>query len=336
MTTELTGMDESFSHQLVAPFLDTAHRSPAWGDRCYHLLHVDGLTINAGRQLYVHAGRRYAFFGVAGRGTQVCVRAGTEFAAGDDPDQSTVGPVTIEVLEPLRVIRLGVATEAVTADLTFTARFPAVATEPHVVRRDGVVVTDYMNFFQSGYYDGTVTVEGRRTVVRDRAGFRDRGWGLRKHEGAPRRGFVASLFAELPDAALYLILFETASGERVFTNGWWLDETGVADPVVGAEHDLALDGRAVTGARYEIRFASGAHRSVEVATVSRNYLVGIGYSPEPRFRAPGVERFDLTDPATLTLLDGQTDNGCTVTVDSVTGHGYLETGIGVHARYRPG
>ena len=58
------------------PFLDTAHRSPAWGDRCYHLLHVDGLTINAGRQLYVHAGRRYAFFGVAGRGTQVCVRAG--------------------------------------------------------------------------------------------------------------------------------------------------------------------------------------------------------------------------------------------------------------------
>ena len=76
-----------------------------------------------------------------------------------------MGPVTIEVLEPLRVIRLGVATEAVTADLTFTARFPAVATEPHVVRRDGVVVTDYMNFFQSGTYDGWVDL-ARRIVGR--------------------------------------------------------------------------------------------------------------------------------------------------------------------------
>ena len=75
----------------------------------------------------------------------------------------------------------------------------------------------------------------------ERAGFRDRGWGLRKHEGAPRRGFVVFAGVELPDAALYALLYETASGRRVFTNGWLMDESGVADTVVEAEHDRALD-----------------------------------------------------------------------------------------------
>lgn len=334
----LTGADESFNHQLVAPFAQTVYDSPAWGDRCYHLLHVGGLTINAGRQLYANDHRRYAFLGVASADTQVCIRANAGFEPGDDPNEATIGPVTIEVLEPLRKIRIAVdeAEAGVVANLTFTARFPAVATDPHVVRRDDVVVTDYMNFFQSGRYDGTVVLDGVAHDVHDRAGFRDRGWGLRKHEGAPRRGFVASLFCELPDAALYLILYETASGERVFTNGWWLDESGVRDTVVEARHDLDLDldGTLVTGGRYDITFASGARRAVQVDVVTRNYLAGIGYSADARFKTTGIERFDLTDRDTIALLDGQNDNGSTFMVDGVAGYGYLETGIGVHARYR--
>jgi hypothetical protein len=331
----LTGDDESFTHQLVAPMAQPVYDSPAWGDRCYHLLHVDGLTINAGRQLYVNDRRRYAFLGVASSETQVCVRANAVFEPGDDPNAPSVGPVTIEVLEPLKKIHIAVHTAEVEADLTFTARFPAVATDPHVVRRDDVVVTDYMNFFQSGRYDGTVVLDGRTYEIANRAGFRARGWGLRKHEGAPRRGFVASLFCELPDAALYLILYETAAGKRVFTNGWWLDESGASDRVVQAEHDLTLDGTLVTGGRYDITFASGARRQVEVDVVTRNYLAGIGYSADARFKTTAVERFDLTRPETVGLLDGQNDNGSNFVVDGTPGYGYLETGIGVHARYRP-
>jgi len=192
-----------------------------------------------------------------------------------------------------------------------------------------------MNFFQSGRYDGTIVLDGTTHRIADRAGFRDRGWGLRKHEGSPRRGFVAALFCELPDSALYLILYETAAGERVFTNGWWLDESGVSDTVVEAHHELTLDGTLVTGGHYDILFASGVRRQVDVHVVTRNYLAGIGYSADARFTATGVERFDLTRPETIALLDGQNDNGSTFVVDGVAGYGYLETGIGVHARYRP-
>jgi hypothetical protein len=333
----VTAADESYTHQLVAPFARTAYDSPEWGDRCYHLLHVDGLTINAGRQLYLNDRRRYAFFGVASRDTQVCVRANAAFAPGDDPNEATIGPVTIEVIEPLKKIRIAVdaGSDAISADLVFTARFPPVATEPHVVRNAETVVTDYMNFFQSGTYDGTVTLDGRVHTVEHRAGFRDRGWGLRKHEGSPRRGLVAALFCELPDAALYLILYETAAGERVFTNGWWIDSGGARDTVVAADHQLVLDATLVTGARYEIEFESGVRRHVDVEVITRNYLAGIGYSAEPRFKTTGIERFDLTDPSTVNLLDGQNDNGSVFLVDGVAGYGYLETGIGTHARYRP-
>ena len=63
ITVPLTAYDESYTHQLPLPHLETLHMSPNWGDRCYHQLSVDGLTINAGRQLYPHAGRRFAFLG---------------------------------------------------------------------------------------------------------------------------------------------------------------------------------------------------------------------------------------------------------------------------------
>jgi hypothetical protein len=333
----LTAADESYTHQLVAPAAQTLYRSPGWADRCYHLLHAEGMTINAGRQLYVNDGRRYAFFGVASRDTQLCVRAAESFAFGDDPDQPTIGAVTVEVLKPLRQIRIAVDAPELdlAADLVYTARFDPVVTEPHLVSQNGEPVTHYMNFFQSGRYDGTVRVGELEHTIAGRFGFRDRGWGLRKHEGSPRRGFVAATFCELPDEAIYVILYETASGRRVFTNGWSIGAGGVRDTVTEARHALELDGTLVCGGRLDLTFASGAQRRVEIEVVARNYLAGVGYSRDERFRRAGTERFDLTDPATVAALDGQNDNGSTFRVDGVVGHGYIETGIGVHATYRP-
>jgi hypothetical protein len=334
----LTAGDESYTHQLVAPAAQTQYQSPNWGDRCYHLLHASGMTMNAGRQLYVNDERRYAFFGLSDGTTQLCVRAAAPFAFGDDPDLPTIGAVTVEVIEPLREIRIAVDAPELelSADIMYTARFAPVVTNPHLVEQDGEPVTHYMNFFQSGSYDGTVRIGAAEHAISARSGFRDRGWGLRKHEGSPRRGLVAATFCELPDAALYLILYETASGRRVFTNGWWIDSDGVTDTVVDAQHFLELDGTLVVGGRLELRFASGVERTVEIDVVARLYLAGIGYTQDERFRTSGAERFDLTDPATVALLDGQNDNGSTFRVDGIEGHGYIETGIGTHVTYRPG
>lgn len=333
----LTAADESYTHQLVAPQLVTQYIHPAWADRCYHQLHVEDLAINFGRQLYPHDGKRFAFAGVATPERMYCLRAAEPFAPGDDPNQATIGNVTIEVVRPLREIRLRAVQDGfpVSLDLTYTGRFEPVATDRNRIEVRGELVTDYMNFFQSGRYSGTVTVDGRRYEVHERAGFRDRGWGIRKHESSGRRGIVIAVFCELEDRALYALLYETASGRRALSNGWWLDDSGVRDRATAIEHDLDLDGTLVTGGSVEITWTSGRAERIEFRNEVRNYLAGIGYALDPALRLPGAEVFDLRDPAVVERLDGQNDQGCRFDVSGQAGHGYVETGIGVHPRYRP-
>ena len=338
MTRPLTGADELFSHQLVAPREVTLHESPAWAERCYHLLFAgDDLILNAGRAVYAHAGRRTAFAGATAGGSLLARREDEPFAPGDDPDRPDVGAVRIEVVDPLARVRLVLDDPdgPLAFDLVYEARFPPVATERNRIELKGEVVTDYMNFFQSGRYSGTVVVDGRERAVRDRAGFRDRGWGLRRHEGSPRRGLVVFIGAELPDASLYALLYETASGRRVFTNGWLIDESGVADGVVGAEHDLDFDGALLRAGRVALDFSSGARRTLAIDVRTRLFLSAVGYTADPAGKAPGRDRHDLSDPAARARLEGQTDNGCRFSLDGVEGHGYVETGLGAHARYRP-
>jgi hypothetical protein len=241
------------------------------------------------------------------------------------------------VIRPLEELRLILEDPGfpVAFDLSYSARFPAVATEPNRIEVGGELVTDYMNFFQSGVYSGTVAIDGSERTVRDRAGFRDRGWGLRKHEGAPRRGLVLACFCELRDSALYLLLYESASGRRAFTNGWLIDASGVSDTVTGAVHRLNLDGTLLRSGSVELEFASGATRTLEIEVRNRLFLSAVGYSADPAAAAPGQDRHDLTDPTVVAELDGQVDHGTIFRLDGERGHGYVETGIGVHERYRP-
>lgn len=332
----LTGLDESYTHQLVAPRSVTAHHSARWQERTYYLLFTDeGLMLNLGRSVWPHERARKGFAGLTDGVTQAVVRAQEEFAVGEDADAPGVGDVSVTVEEPLRSTRLRAQVDSrLAVDLTWTARFEPVATQPQRVEQHGEVVTDYMNFFQSGHFDGWVELQGRRHTVTARAGFRDRGWGVRKHEGAPRRGLVLSAFCELPEESLYLIIFETASGRRVLMNGWRIDSSGV-DPAVAIDHDLVFEEHLLREGQLHAEFASGSRRQLQLTARQRLFLVGVGYSPETRYTAPGVETFDVSDARVRAELQGQTDHGCDFEVDGVVGHGYVETGLGIHQRYRP-
>lgn len=323
-----TPSDEWFRHPLPGP---------GSAERCYHLLHLGGpVILHAGRGLWPTAGRRTAFAGVTTGSVQHALRLDEPVAPGDDPDHPRVGPLRIEALRPLEEIRLVLEDAAIplSFDLTYRARFAPVATEPNRIEHEGRVVTDYTNLFQSGSYSGTVLIDGAEHVVADRAGFRDRGWGLRKHEGPPGRGLVVALFCELPAEAIYLILYETASGRRVFTNGWRIDAGGV-DPVAGADHRLRFDGTLLAGGEVDVALASGRTLTVELEVQGRLFLTPVGYTTDPSRAAPGAERHDVTDPGVVAALDGQNDNACRFRVGAEEGHGYTETGLGEHVAYRP-
>jgi hypothetical protein len=334
----LTAADESYRHQDVSPLLNTAHVDPAWAERCWHLLNLgDGWVLGAGRATWPHGGRRTAVAGVNTGNVQYARRAQEAFAPGDDPDAPQVGPIRIEAVRPLQEVRLTLDDPDLDLafDLHYEARFPPVPTDRNTIERDGQVVTDYMNFFQPGVYSGWVRAEGEERRVQRRAGFGDRGWGLRKHEGSARRGMHVFCACELPEDSIYLLLYETASGRRVFTNGWVFGPAGVADTVRGVEHELRFDGRKLLGGELSLTLASGARRQIAVEAEGRIWMESVGYTAVAGRGDPGADRLDLTDPAVHEAYDGLFDNACRFHVDGQDGHGFVEVGLGIHQRYRP-
>ncbi|HEY9091279.1 hypothetical protein [Parasphingorhabdus sp.] len=107
-----------------------------------------------------------------------------------------VGPITIEIVEPLQVIRLiindevnGTASEAscpIKADISFTARHAPIE-EPRFIRREGPrLIMDYTRLTQNGGWSGNIEVEGETITLSPEThrGTRDRSWGIRP-VGAP-------------------------------------------------------------------------------------------------------------------------------------------------------
>ena len=93
----------------------------------------------------------------------------------------TVGPISIEVVEPLQTLRLKVDApeQGVKADITFDARSAPIE-EPRFVRRHGPrAFMDYTRLTQNGRYQGWIEVDGRREIVDGFVGTRDRSWGVR-------------------------------------------------------------------------------------------------------------------------------------------------------------
>jgi hypothetical protein len=334
----LTPADESYRHQDVSPVLTTAHVDPAWAERCWHLLNLgEGWVLGAGRATWPHGGRRTAVAGLNTGAVQFARRAQEPFEPGDDPDSPQVGPIRIEAVKPLREVRLILDDPDLdfAFELTYEALFPPVPTDRNTIERNGQIVTDYMNFFQPGRYSGWVRADGEERRVTSRAGFRDRGWGLRKHEGAARRGMHIFTACELAEESLYMLLYETASARRVFTNGWIIGPAGASDTVRDIEHEMRFDGRQLLGGEMTVTLGSGEQRRVSIEAEGRMWMEAVGYTAVPGRGDPGADRLDLTDPEVAGAYEGLFDNACRFRVDGEQGHGFVEVGLGIHERYRP-
>jgi hypothetical protein len=97
-----------------------------------------------------------------------------------------VGPIRIEVLEPLKRLKVTLApTDGLAAELVFDGRaFPIE--EPRFIRRNGPrTFMDYTRLTQNGRYTGWIEIDGKREALAPGCvGTRDRSWGIRPI-GAP-------------------------------------------------------------------------------------------------------------------------------------------------------
>jgi hypothetical protein len=190
------------------------------------------------------------------------------FASGRMPwDRSTeVGPIRLEVVEPLRAIRYVVEPNehGIEADLIFRATTVAIE-EPRQTRRsaEGILVMDNTRLTQWGTWEGTISVDGRELRVEpsEVPGTRDRSWGTRP-VGAPvatnRPPTMPTAFwlwapLHFGDRFTHLALHENPDGSR------WLETALVLDPL--ASPDAPTTGtvgvREADDIRYELTFKPG-------------------------------------------------------------------------------
>jgi hypothetical protein len=239
---------------------------------------VDGGTVDA-RQISVHASRR---------------------APADRVDANEVGPIRVEVLEPLNALRLVVEApeHGLRADLTFVRRSAPIE-EDHFRQQIGLRVTfDYTRLTQFGGWEGWIEVDGELTDLApgETIGSRDRSWGIRP---VGERGSTGAPVAD-PQffwlwAPVNFDTFSTHFDVNEYFDGRRWHESGFVAPI--SDPDGSHPAEAMRSVDYEITWRPGTRTAAafelvmtpwdgEASTIRLEplfefHMSGLGYlSPE--------------------------------------------------------
>ena len=130
---------------------------------------------------YPNLGVTDAFITVSIGTEQHTVRSSREL--GHDRLDTSVGPLSVEVLEGLRTLRIRCEKNewGIEADLVFTGTVAALEEPRTFVRQYGRVIQDVTRYAQVGVWQGRLSVAGRTFDVTPDVwkGARDRSWGVR-------------------------------------------------------------------------------------------------------------------------------------------------------------
>jgi hypothetical protein len=263
----LTPFDDYPVHQTALPIAHAGGGHPDYYDRFWFNGYTDDYYFAVALGIYPNRGIIDAAFGVVHDGWQRSV-----FASGRlplDPTQTRVGPISVEITEPLRVnrVRVDAADLGITADLTFRARTAAFS-EPRQTLLDGTrPVMDVTRLAQLGEWSGSVGLPGTSIILDPDTvyGTKDRSWGIRPvgqpAPAAPSRSVpqIFFLWAPLNFAAecLHFMTFEDAAGKA------WA-KTAAILPVIGkdaAVYGPGTEAEPIEDARHQVRWAPGLRRS---------------------------------------------------------------------------
>ena len=203
-----------------------------------------------------------------------------------------VGPIRVEVIEPLKVLRVVVDENehGISADITITGRHAPIE-EPRSTRRNGPrIVQDVTRMTQLGRWNGWIKAGGQTITLYEATtlGTRDRSWGIR-HIGLrdPQVPVVAQEFqvwwvwlpAHLEDRIIHFFVNEDGDGKLWNLGFSMVRDGGVVEHLQGARMDMEF----VPGTRFPSKAlvtaqdeAGGTYR-IEVTPHARFFLSGIGY-----------------------------------------------------------
>ena len=237
---KFTALDERFAHQIPEPFPNVLHFHQDWRESLFFIMHKREKPGDVLILTLAHFPSRQEMDSLQlGRVGDSPIMARHLRKVDGDQDDFRVGPITIDVVEPLKKIRLVAAPSdqtPVSFDITFTAR-----TAPYQLRRGTMkakyeVIWDQSHMFQSGIYNGSYTHNGKTNQIDNWWGQRDHSWGVRSHARCPLWMWMP---IQLEEGMLSVWHWEYPNGARVYTDGCFAPSDGSEPtPVIDFQHEL--------------------------------------------------------------------------------------------------
>jgi hypothetical protein len=208
-------------------------------------------------------------------------------------DELAVGPLRIEIVEPMRAVRLvleenvfGIALDVLCRNSTVPYEDPVEAT-----RLDGRLLSERMTYELTGKCSGWVSI-GEARIELDAATdsfFRNHSWGYQPGRGGPRLYAAPAVAAKrrVPGVRQWVLFdmpdhggfyFIDPSGRKASGKGAiMLADRSVA--VVDVQHDLQFyeGGRRLRGGSFQLTDADGGQRAYTVEDLGWVYCQGGGY-----------------------------------------------------------
>jgi hypothetical protein len=218
-----------------------------------------------------------------------------------DRTENRVGPLRIEVVEPMRRLRVHIDPNetGIECDLQFAARTAAIEEAPMILRRDQRVIMNTTRFTQFGTWQGSIRAAGQVTeVTAPRAyGVRDRSWGVRPvgepeagAPGSPPRIFFLWAPLHFDDICTHFGVFEEQDGTRWHEDGMIVPAYAAPDAIPdvedpGIEHMVSLGHRLqyergtrrAKAAEIELNTRSGERHVITLEPLLRFQMLGLGY-----------------------------------------------------------
>jgi hypothetical protein len=324
----LTTLDDSLWHQLPTGFDHVGTSDPRFFDRLWFAASdrrgASALQFTMG--VYQNMNVVDGGVVVIVDGKQHNLRVSRQLRPAYD---MACGPLRIEVLEPLRRIRLHIAHEGFRGELDWAASLPAQEEHQHFKRKFGRVIEDYSRYDQIGECSGWLEIGGARIDVESWWACRDHSWGVRERVGipepvtgetaAPAGGLFAFLFYSTETRGGHVQVAHGADGSRYLSAAILRRPAGEA-MLIGDKAEIAAEfiddarPRRMRRVVFDVTAAGGERTRIEVEAQGPavamqglgygGYNDGLGLGVWRGIRHVETEIWDVSHPAAVGYPDG--------------------------------
>ena len=350
----LTKFDELTCHQTVSTFDHPEPSDKAWTEKLWCNLHDrhGKLVLATGFGVYPNRNVMDGYGCVnIENSRQVNVRLSRALRPG--LEDLTVGPLSWEVIEPYRRIRIAMAEskQGLSYELEFEGSMQPAEEEPQFQRDLGRVVVNTCRYAQLGRAKGQVKLDGVTYPIASQDFFaqRDHSWGIRMGVGgpdasvasqdvAPFAGMLIDWFTfQFDDFGLTGYLIEKEDGTITRLTGRVvprLDSHQPQIPIVGIEHDYQFHERSLRtkAGTLVITCADKSRYELQLRELTTMYLRGGGYAGHGDYfhgKFMGAsheagESWSVNDPSVANQFHGLDDTVMEVRCGGKVGYGILE------------